>query len=294
MPFDVRTLLVAVALATAFCAGARLLLWRMHPTIPGLARWALAGGFGALALVLLLAYGLAPWQPSLSLAQLLIVTGLVLVWDGFRRFIGQAPLSRQALAVVATVALGWIAVVHIQHSLEIRAVGNAILVAVLSALIARELLTAPIAIPPAMQATGWAYAANAAIFLIRAVAAAGQDAQAIGPLNPDGHAPFLLLWWLCMTITVTLGMVLMTAERLQADLNSQANRDPLTGALNRRSFSLIAEKEIVRSRRYGKPLSVLVMDLDNFKQINDRLGHDAGDTLVMPLRCHRGENTARR
>jgi len=58
----------------------------------------------------------------------------------------------------------------------------------------------------------------------------------------------MLLWWLCMTIAVTLGMVLMTAERLQADLNSQANHDPLTGALNRRAFSLLTEKATARSR----------------------------------------------
>ena len=279
MPFDIRTLLVAVALANAFCAGARLLLWRMHPAIPGLARWALAGGFGVLALVMILSYGIVPWQPSLSLAQLFVVVGLVLSWDGFRRFIGQPPLSHVALVVLAAIVLGWIAAAQLQHSLEARALGNAVLIFILSTLIARELLTAPKPIPPAMRATGWAYAANAAVFLIRVIAA-HQGAQTLDPLNPSGVAAFILLWWLCMTIAVTLGMVLMTAERLQADLDSQANRDPLTAALNRRAFSLIAEKEMARARRYNNPLSLLIMDLDNFKQINDRLGHDAGDALL--------------
>lgn len=279
MPFDMRTLLVAVALASAFCAGARLLLWRMHPTIPGLGRWALAGGLAVLALVLILSYGIAPWQPSLSLAQLSVVIGLVLAWDGFRRFIGHPPLSLLTLAVLAAIVLAWVVAAHILHSLQIRALGNAILMTVLSALIARELLAAPKPVPPAMRATGWIYAANAAVFLIRSVAV-HQGAHAVDPLNPSGVAAFILLWWLCMTIAVTLGMVLMTAERLQADLDSQANRDPLTGALNRRAFSLIAEKEMARSRRYSKPLSVLIMDLDNFKQINDCYGHDAGDALL--------------
>jgi diguanylate cyclase (GGDEF)-like protein len=278
MPFDIRTLLVAVALANAFCAGARFLLWRMHPAIPGLARWAFAGVFGVLALSLILSYGIVPWQPSLSLAQLFVVTGLVLTWDGFRRFIGQPPLSPLATVVLAAMVLVWIAAT-LQYSLVVRALGNAVLIATLSALIARELLTASKPIPPAMRATGWAYAINAAVFLIRAIAA-HQGGQAVDPLNPSGVAAFMLLWWLCMTIAVTLGMVLMAAERLQADLDSQANRDPLTGALNRRAFSLIAEKEKARSRRYGNPLSLLIMDLDNFKQINDRLGHDAGDALL--------------
>jgi len=98
MQFDIRTLIVAVALANVFCAGARLLLWRMHPTIPGLGRWALAGGAGALALFMILFYGIKHWSPSLSLAQLVVVIGLVLSWDGFRRFIGQPPVSAMTLA----------------------------------------------------------------------------------------------------------------------------------------------------------------------------------------------------
>ena len=279
MPFDIRSLLIAVALATVFCAGARFLLWRMHPTIPGLGRWALAGGAGALALFMMLSYGITHWQPALSIAQIFVVIGLVLAWDGFRRFIDQTPISSLTLGLFATILIIWISTAHVFDSLLIRALGNSILVALLSALIARELLTAPKPIPLAMRATGWCYALNAVVFLIRTVAA-DQSAPSTGPLNPDGFAAFMLLWWLCMTIAITLGMVLMTAERLQADLDNQANHDPLTGALNRRAFSIIAEKAMAQTQRYNKPLSVLMMDLDNFKQINDRLGHNAGDALL--------------
>lgn len=279
MPFEIRTLLVAVALANVFCAAARFLLWRMHPTIPGLGRWAMAGAAGALALFMIVFYGIKNVPQSLSLAQLFIFTGLVLAWDGFRRFIGRPPVSRQFLAVLATALLIWVTVASLQHSLQLRALGNAILVAILSALIARELLTVPRPIPPAMRATGWAYALNAIVFLVRAVAT-DQNVAPVSPLNPDGLAAFMLFWWLCMTIAVTLGMVLMTAERLQVDLDKQANHDPLTGAFNRRAFALIAEKAISQSRRYGKPLSVLMMDLDRFKQIDDHLGHTGGDEML--------------
>ncbi|MEJ2688166.1 MAG: GGDEF domain-containing protein [Gammaproteobacteria bacterium] len=237
----------------------------MHPTLPGLGRWALAGGFGVVALLFILSHGAAPWLPSLALAQAFIVAGLALCWDGFRRFSGRRPLSYRQWLVLAVVVLGWIAAAQVEQSLELRVLGNAILVAVLSALIARDLLTAPEPVPLAMRATGWAYAANTVFFLVR-TRAADHSVGTAGPLNPD--------------IAVTLGMVLMAAERLQADLDSQANRDPLTGALNRRAFSLIAEKETARARRYGQPLSVLIMDLDKFKQLNDRLGHDGGDALL--------------
>ena len=63
MTFDIRTLIVAVAVTSVFCAGARLLLWRMHPSIPGLGRWALAGGFGVLTFVMIFSNGRFYWMP---------------------------------------------------------------------------------------------------------------------------------------------------------------------------------------------------------------------------------------
>ena len=270
---------MSVALANAFCAGARFLLWRMHPAIPGLAHWALAGGFGMGAFVLILLDKAIPWLPSLSLAQAFVVAGLVLSWDGFRRFRSRPPLSNPALAVLAAIALSLILGEQVEYSLAVRALINAAFISVLSGLIARELLEGPGPVPLAMRLTGWAYAANAAFFLIRMLAAV-QAPEAVVPLDPHGTAPFVLLWWLGMVIAVTLGMVLMTAERLQNDLDNQANRDSLTGALNRRAFGLIAAKEVTRARRHGKPLSVLMIDLDKFKQVNDRLGHYGGDTML--------------
>lgn len=59
-----------------------------------------------------------------------------------------------------------------------------------------------------------------------------------------------------------------------------ANSDTLTGALSRRRFLNLAEQELARAARYKLPLMVLMMDLDNFKCINDRHGHAAGDLVL--------------
>ncbi len=282
MQFDIRTLLVAVALANAFCTGARFLLWRMHPGIPGPGRWALAGVFGVLAFVALLLFEFSPWKPLLSLAQLFVVFGLLLNLDGFRCFIGRRPLSPVVIVALTSIVLVWtVMTTHLPHPPEARALGNAVLIMTLSVLIARELLTAQKPISPAMRATGLIFAINASVFLLRIILVDHvHNGQPTDPVNPSGVAAYMLLWWLCITIAVTLGMILMTAEKLQTYLDGQANRDPLTGALNRRSFALFTEKAMAQSRRYNKPLSVLLMDLDDFKLINDQLGHNAGDTML--------------
>ena len=69
-------------------------------------------------------------------------------------------------------------------------------------------------------------------------------------------------------------------DRLQEELNHQATHDPLTGALNRRAFALLAEKQVAQAARTGRPLAVLMMDLDHFKRINDTLGHSGGDATL--------------
>jgi diguanylate cyclase (GGDEF)-like protein len=79
-----------------------------------------------------------------------------------------------------------------------------------------------------------------------------------------------------LIITLTLAKLKITMDNYKA----LGRTDPLTEVLNRRAFYDLAEMELNKARRYQKPLSVLYVDVDNFKQINDRLGHHAGDALL--------------
>jgi diguanylate cyclase (GGDEF)-like protein len=76
----------------------------------------------------------------------------------------------------------------------------------------------------------------------------------------------------------------LSSVALQLDLlRHDASHDALTGLLNRRSFDDLLSQACSRSQRYGWPFGLALLDLDNFKVINDMLGHDGGDRVLRAI-----------
>jgi diguanylate cyclase (GGDEF)-like protein/PAS domain S-box-containing protein len=81
----------------------------------------------------------------------------------------------------------------------------------------------------------------------------------------------------------------VTAEyHLRSKLELQANTDPLTGLFNRRSFTSFCEHEFLRASRYFQPFSLMIIDIDLFKAVNDTYGHLVGDEVIKRVAniCH--------
>ena len=70
---------------------------------------------------------------------------------------------------------------------------------------------------------------------------------------------------------------------LQKSLREQAELDSLTGVYNRRYFNQLIEREVERSKRYNYPITLVMIDIDRFKEINDRYGHQTGDKVLMGM-----------
>jgi diguanylate cyclase (GGDEF)-like protein len=117
---------------------------------------------------------------------------------------------------------------------------------------ARDLVT-----PPALLAAGF----------VALVALAGAQA---GPLAMLLALPA----WLIVALRVR------ASERRAEGLRLLTQKDALTGLGNRRMLQERLEYEIVRHRRHGRRFSVLALDLDGFKGVNDRFGHQAGDEIL--------------
>jgi len=80
-----------------------------------------------------------------------------------------------------------------------------------------------------------------------------------------------------------LFVIVSLVAALRGSLIEQRHRamvDPLTGAMNRRSFHMVAERDRLRAGRNGSAVTIAYFDLDDFKEVNDRFGHAAGDRLL--------------
>jgi len=91
----------------------------------------------------------------------------------------------------------------------------------------------------------------------------------------------------------SLKIQLAEIESLRAQLQEQAIRDPLTDTFNRRFFAESLDKEVSRAQRDKVPLSVVIMDVDHFKEFNDTFGHKCGDVVLQSLARFLKDSTRR-
>lgn len=91
-------------------------------------------------------------------------------------------------------------------------------------------------------------------------------------------------------VTIVFYFYAWTSERYQGVWENLARVDSLTGALNRTAFEEILNREIKKAERYGGDLSLILFDIDNFKQINDTYGHLFGDQVLKRVASIVSEN----
>jgi diguanylate cyclase (GGDEF)-like protein len=112
----------------------------------------------------------------------------------------------------------------------------------------------------------------------------------IGQIENDSRWVFIFLSAAgSMSILLLLGVILFIArnrhqkrvlQKLNSMLQQQAYTDQLTGCFNRGRWMELSTLDVERANRYGSSLSLLMLDLDHFKEINDRFGHPAGDEVL--------------
>jgi len=135
-----------------------------------------------------------------------------------------------------------------------------------------------------LSALGYTWIAVYVAFFFRPAAARFYAALMIAALGLSllwARAPTDVSVWITISAMVWVAVVILTG--LNARLRADAHTDNLTGLLNRTGFAVAAARHRAMAARRGEPLAIAVIDLDDFKLVNDRGGHAAGDRLLVDL-----------
>ncbi|WP_148301259.1 GGDEF domain-containing protein [Methylobacillus glycogenes] len=128
-----------------------------------------------------------------------------------------------------------------------------------------------------------AYTLAAADFIGRSVLAV----EGTVDLSPQSHDPinvfglyFIPMW---CNLLGSLGLLLMYFESIIHEKEHLATHDELTKVFNRRALVSLGRREVELAHRYKRPISIFMIDIDHFKQVNDTFGHDAGDKVLRKI-----------
>ena len=289
-----QTLLVALAIEFVALTLVALPAWRIWPSGSGMPRWTLGNASIAVSMGLLSQRGVAPSVLTVVVANALLIFGMQSIHVAVGRLYG-APRLRLWQRLPPLVAWIVLAVVWAIDTSPHEV-----------ALAGWRVLAFSVAIAWATGGTIWVLVTRAPrpwslgtwyVVVALGLPVLGQVARAVGLVQRTGDrdpviaigataVPLFASFVACGAF-LTYGFFLLANDRLRqqlqevnARLREDAATDPLTQVANRRHFDHIAAAEIRRAHRYQWPMTLLMLDIDYFKRVNDLFGHAVGDEVL--------------
>jgi len=276
---DANTIIIAGSTILVLQGFFFLFFWWRDRAALWLLFWAAPLIVGGASLVF---YTTPYWQTdafNIVVGNLVRILSLLALWQGVRMFLRRPVLVWPVLLV----SMGWLAaclIAPIGGNVVARIVIVSLHNALFCGLAAYELARRNADPLPSHRPLMVTFTSFGLIMLARACLAGAAP-------FPVGIQPVDTLWLAVYTLLIfghfAFGAILffsMTRERREAEQRGFAMSDPLTGLMNRRAFSDFSERMNRRRAGTRRALALLVLDLDHFKSINDRYGHETGDRML--------------
>jgi diguanylate cyclase (GGDEF)-like protein len=279
MTLDVNTLFLVTIYVEAILGLLLLFAWVQNTEIHAVAWWGSAHLLRAGSITLFGMYGQLPDVFTIDLANAILLTSFAVTWTGARIFDGGKPAP---VGLVAGAAF-WLFVSRLPmfaDSMEFRALLSAGIIAAYTWLAVAEFWRGRAEPLVSRLPAIFMLFAHGALFLLRT------PLSALLPWSPTNQV-FGSVWLtvlsseaLLFTISIAFIMLAMAKERAEQSHKTAAMVDPLTGLVNRRGFFQESARITKRQAENPQLAAVLLIDLDNFKSINDRFGHAVGDKVL--------------
>jgi diguanylate cyclase (GGDEF)-like protein len=280
MNLDVNTLLLVTIYVEALLGLLLLFAWAQNTAICGVAWWGFAHLLRAASVMLFGLYGAVSDLVSIDLANTLLLTSFAVTWTGARVFDHHRP---QPILLFGGAALWLIAcrIPGFAHAYDVRVLMSSAIITTYTWATAYEFWRGRDEPLVSRWPAIFLLFAHGALYLLRT------PFGAMLPWSRTGNQMFASVWLtvlsfeaLLFTIAIAFILLAMAKERTEYRHKTAALVDPLTGVANRRAFLQDGETQLKRQTTDPRPTAVMLLDLDNFKSINDRFGHAVGDRVL--------------
>jgi len=278
MNLDVNTLFLVTIYVEAILGLLLLFAWVQNTAIYAVAWWGFADLMRAASIMLFGKYGSVSDLISIDLANAILFTAFAVTWTGARVFDHRKP---QWILLFAGAAL-WLVLSRIpavQNSWDLRMLLSSGIITAYTWATAYEFWRGRSEPLVSRWPAIFMFFAHGALYLLRTPFGA--------MLAPVNNQVFASVWItvlsfeaLLFTIAIAFILLAMAKERTEHRHKTDSLIDPLTGIANRRAFLQDAEAQLKRQATEPRPMAVMLLDLDNFKGINDRFGHAIGDRVL--------------
>jgi diguanylate cyclase (GGDEF)-like protein len=279
---DIRTLYLTVVIINIQMAIMMLYVRRVNSDYPPAKDWAIGATLIALGVIMVSFRDLMPLFFSIILGYGIILSGQLYLALGIARAAGRRPPKRAGVIILGLTILVYfrfmLAGITVFERLAIHATSTTLFMV--------YTIFACLKAPQKELRKSFFMVAGLTLictvgFLLRVMEAYSSSLEGSFPTSALQSVSilFVIVYYCSLGIMLTL----IPSQRLQMELKQQASHDSLTQLLNRRAFASQVDRDWARTKRHGKAISGLMVDIDDFKKINDHFGHAVGDAVLVAV-----------